>query len=264
MPAKSLTAAALHLGLAVFFRNDFYWYGRNCVDNPYYDFSLFFVAGWWIAEKLRPPKQVPAGHPAWGAALAVVAWGCYLTWKGPYLGMASFLLTSILLLRFLTPGVSRRVDGLYCAVLFTMPFPFYAEFLSILQLFAQRASLGLMALMSAPLSHEGSLVHLKDGPVRVAAACSGFQSLIVLFAISALLAHLLELNFARKFMLIAFSIVSSIAFNVLRVTAMLGVGQAWGVDTAVKFWHGPSAWIFYLMALGSLVWAGAVLKRRRR
>ncbi len=278
-------AVAIHAGLIYFFRHSFVWYGLNSVKNPYYNFSLFFIGLWLVVQYLNKvvmPAQagiqsnldadwIPAfagmtkraDYPVIGLATGIAAWAAYIIWRGPYFALVCFLLTSLLTIRWASKSFSERIDGLYCAVFFTLPFPFYAELLSLLQIFTLRVSLIICRLSGLPLENEGSLVFLKDGPVRIAAACSGFQSLIVLFALAGMIAYFARLTFLRKFLMLLLSIAIAVGFNIARVSAMLAVGKIWDVSTAFQFWHGLSAWLFYALALGSMAAVGMCLKPRR-
>ncbi len=262
--SRAATACLLHAGLILFFRDVFVWYGLNSLKNPYYNFSLFYIGLWLAAQFILKIESRSADRPVAGLLLTCAAWSAYIIWKGPYISAVCFLSTSMLIMRWASPPACRRIDGLYTAVFLTLPFPCYVEVLSALQMFTLRESLALCRGFGWTFDHQGSLVFLRDGPVRIAAACSGFQSLVVFLALAGMLGCFLRLALPGKFLMLISALVIAIAFNIARVFAMLLVGNHWSVAAAEEFWHGVSAWLFYAGALGSMSGVGLWLRNRRR
>lgn len=200
-------------------------------------------------------------HIVWTACAAALAWASIYIWRGPYFGMLAFLFSALLIVRWVSDRAAGWMDGGVCAVFFTLPFPYHAEILSLLQILTLRVSLWVSAAIGHPLTNEGSLIYLSDGPVRIAAACSGFQSLVVLVALAGMFGHLTKMSVARKALMLILAATMAIGFNILRVSAMLMVGDQWGLSTAMNFWHGLSGWLFYSLALGSMAALGFRLKK---
>ena len=279
---KILAVAGIHVGLGYYFSDVFPWYFQNSLHNPFYTFAWPFVALWVGADFVKSRKMFLTGGgdptprssracrgmggrsgPALMAGkltmsgwtmsgLLAIVFSCHLHWRGTFFAAVCLLLTSLISVLWISRAGHRCLSSLYGAFFFTLPLPYNSEILAALQLFTLRTSIKICGVVGYPLTSHGSLVLLKDGPVRIADACSGFQSLIVLIALAGLLSHLMKLNLAGRFLAIVSAIGSATGANILRVSLVLWIGSRSGVSTAMNFWHGLSAWLFYILALGCI------------
>jgi exosortase E/protease (VPEID-CTERM system) len=89
--------------------------------------------------------------------------------------------------------------------------------------------------------------------VQVADVCSGLEGMGLMLAFSAawLLCFRKEYIFPRALLLIAGGVAASFVFNVLRIAALFGIGDAGFPDVAVYGFHSQAGWIaFNIVACG--------------
>jgi exosortase len=92
----------------------------------------------------------------------------------------------------------------------------------------------------------------------VSQACSGMSSLVSLLALAALWVYVATGSpFARAAMVLAVFPLVVIA-NGVRVTLVLAVASAFGVDAAVGFFHGASSLVLFGVAIAGLLAVGRI------
>lgn len=189
----------LHAFLIYYFRNVFKWYWVNTLANPYYDFALIFVALWMgLYLFVYKKKTFKRMNLFLVIATLAVLWVVYAVWKGKYFAAVCFMTSSVFCISFVWHKIAGYVDSFYTAVFFTLPFPFYTEVLSFMQIITLKASLLVTGLIGLGLKSRGASVFFYDGEIQIAAACSGFQSAVVLFYILAFGALGVESIWLRK------------------------------------------------------------------
>jgi len=91
-----------------------------------------------------------------------------------------------------------------------------------LQLIAASLAVDVLHLVRVPALLEGNIIHLANGPLFVAEACSGLRSLMALVTLGVVFAYFFRRNFIERLIIVASTIPIAILVNSFRV-ALTGV-----------------------------------------
>lgn len=91
-----------------------------------------------------------------------------------------------------------------------------------LQLIAAGLAVEALHLIGVPALLEGNIIHLANGPLFVAEACSGLRSLMALVTLGVVFAYFFRRNLAERLVIVASTIPIAILVNAFRV-ALTGV-----------------------------------------
>ncbi len=91
-----------------------------------------------------------------------------------------------------------------------------------LQLIAANLAVSALHLINVPALLEGNIIHLANGPLFVAEACSGLRSLMALITLGVVFAYFFRQNLAERIVIVASTIPIAILVNAFRV-ALTGV-----------------------------------------
>lgn len=151
-----------------------------------------------------------------------------------------------------------------CAYLvFCVPLNFLDSMTFPLKMLATKASTGLMNGLGIAAMSEGSKIHLIHNPdisYEVAAACSGLRSLLAMTAITAVYAYLTQKTLIKKWILFLTSIPLAVIGNIVRVTTIFLVAQAFSKDIADGLYHSYSGYIVFAASISCMVAFGSLLK----
>jgi exosortase len=86
-----------------------------------------------------------------------------------------------------------------------------------LQLTAARLAVEGLHLIGVPALVEGNIIHLANGPLFVAEACSGLRSLMALITLGVVFAYFFRRNLAERLIIVASTIPIAILVNSFRV-----------------------------------------------
>jgi len=93
----------------------------------------------------------------------------------------------------------------------------------------------------------------------VAGACSGLRSLLAMTALTAAYAYFTQRTLLRKWILFAFSIPIAIAFNLIRVSTIGLVAEAFGERFAVSLYHDYAGYVFFAVGILLMVAIGGLI-----
>ena len=100
-----------------------------------------------------------------------------------------------------------------------------------LQLIAAGLAVEALQWIGVPALVEGNIIHLANGPLFVAEACSGLRSLMALITLGVVFAYFFRRNLAERLVIVASTIPIAIVVNAFRV-ALTGV---------LAYYFGPDA-----------------------
>ena len=206
-------------------------------------------------------RSVTFAHPVSpdNRAVVLVAFAC-LTFLLGKLAVEFFLMriSFVILLGALTWtfwGLNRlRTLAFPFLLLATMvPFPaiFYNSLAAPLQLFASDISTRLAQALGVSVYRDGNIIQLADTSLGVAEACSGLNSLSALLVAGLLVGHLLCTRLISQITVVAMSIPTAIAVNILRVTGTAVIAD-YNPEFAMGFYHSFSGWLVFLVGFGIL------------
>ncbi len=126
------------------------------------------------------------------------------------------------------------------------PLPFIEQATLPLALLTGRFSAALTRFLGLDVSVAGTAVSLPNTDLVIGAQCSGVNSIIALFALTALLAYALQGPLWGKLTLLALSLPLAMLGNVLRVAALLFAAHYFSLQTAFNFYHDYSGIVSFL------------------
>ncbi|MCW4000715.1 MAG: exosortase/archaeosortase family protein [Candidatus Bathyarchaeota archaeon] len=95
-------------------------------------------------------------------------------------------------------------------------------------------------------------------PFNVSVACSGIYSIIGFMIFAVTIAYITQGKIFNKLVILILGIPLIIALNIIRITAILGIGYAWGEDLALEVFHNFGATV--LMFIGTVILLGVTEK----
>lgn len=219
------------------------------------------VAAYLIWQELRDTRSLPVSASAWGFAILVPALLMHILDTGMNTQLLSafslFLALPGLSLLFL--GVPRTKAILFPIVFlfFTLPIPLVlTEPVHLfLRKIATTASAFIVPQLNIPVYAEGFTLHIPNGALLVADACSGFSTLYAALAIACLTAYMCPSRPRRILVLLAAAPVA-IAANVFRVVLLVVLVDWYGMDVLGTSWHTTSGLLTFAIALPIIFWLG--------
>jgi exosortase len=94
---------------------------------------------------------------------------------------------------------------------------------------------------------------------EIAEACSGIRSLVALGMVTAIYAYLTETRQWKRWAIFLASLPLAVLGNIVRVTTIMLVAQAFGQEVAGGLYHDYSSFIFFPVALLGMVVFAAML-----
>ena len=206
-------------------------------------------------ERARLRELVARGDAGWGAGLAV--FGILLWLLGRTQGLMPIEAGSLPLVAagaavLAWGGQGLRVLAFPLAFLaFYVPLPgFLLDFATgPLKEMVSSAVAWLLAGFGYVVERSGVVLAVDGRELLVAAACSGLNSIVSLFALALLYAHLRGASRARTLLLLAATLPIAVATNILRVLALVLVTVHVGPDAAGGWVHQALGLSVFVVAL---------------
>lgn len=224
--------------------------------------GLWLLARQWPGEADRnPPKSV---YPAI-AALLVCLVGYVLARITQIVELEGFAMFGafLCLLYALIGGRAMRAIWFPLFYLaFTLPPPdqVVAAITQPLKIFISQVAISLLYALGYPVGGEGVVMQIGQYQLLVAAACSGLNSLVTLFALSLFyvyLRHRLQVRYAM--LLIAIIIPIAIFANFVRVIILVLLTYYAGEAAAQGFMHNFAGLAMFMIAISCIFLADLVL-----
>jgi exosortase len=227
------------------------------------------VVVYFAYKELKPLRHRPVRASAWGFAFLVPA----LVLHALDAGMHTQLLSAVALMMAI-PGLALLLLGAERTKAMAFPLAFLAFALPIPLAFTEQIHWQLRQLTTAvagtaipwfgiPVFVEGTTLHMANGAVQIADACSGFSTLYAAGAVACLTAYATPSSWRRAAVLLCAAPIA-IAANLLRVVGLvlLVVSQGSGIlDTPL---HPLSGMLTFALALPVIFWLGGNSARTDR
>jgi exosortase len=267
--AALLWLAALEL-ILVFAPTMKWLYGRwtMSVWHNAHGLLIFPVVAWFCYQELRRFAGPPAHGSAWGFAFVLPALALHVADTS----MHTELLSAVALV-LLLPGLSLLVLGVPRTRAIGFPLAFAAFALPIPLSMTESIHFYLRHIVTAGVafvlpflgvSHyiEGTTIHLANGALQVADACSGFSTLYAALAVGCLLAYTTP-GWIRPTVTIAAAVPLAIGANILRVV-LLVVLVHWRGEAILETWvHPASGMLTFAISLPVLFWIAQPPRARK-
>lgn len=213
-------------------------------------------------ELIAAPKRIAK------LGLLVIVGALLMHWLGAKMQQTRLSLMGLILLfwgipYYLMGWQVAKILIFPCAYLiFCVPLNFLDSMTFPLKMLATQASNGLLNGLGIEAVSEGSKIKLVQNPdisYEVAAACSGLRSLLAMTAITAVYAYLTQKTLLKKWILFLSSIPLAVIGNIVRVTTIFLVAQAFSKNIADGLYHSYSGYIVFAASISCMVAFGSLL-----
>ena len=261
---QRLALAAVGLGLVILYAPTAAWlferWTRSVWDNAH-GLLIPPVAAYFIYQELTRCRHLPPSSSAWGFAFLVPALLLHAVDAGMHTQIVSA--ASILLA---LPGLSLLLMGAARTKAIGFPLVFLAFALplplsltegivwQLRQIATAGAAWGLPKL-GIPIFVEGTTLHMAQGALQVADACSGFSTLYAAAAMAFLMAYMTR-SATRRILLLVVAAPLAIAANILRVILLVALVVWQGQEILDTIVHPLSGMLTFALALPVLFWLG--------
>jgi exosortase len=219
------------------------------------------IVGYFVYQELKPLAALPRSSSALGFLFLVPA----LALHALDAGMHTQLLSAAALMLSL-PGFSLLLLGTRRTTAIAFPLAFLAFSLPIplafteqihwqLRQIATAGTSAIVPLLGIPLFVEGTTLHMANGALEVADACSGFSTLYAAVAVAALTAYSTRSPMRRAVVLLS-AVPLAIAANLLRVIALVLLVVWRGPAILETFVHPLSGLATFALVLPVIFWLG--------
>lgn len=239
-------------------------------ENSYYNhgflvplISIFLI--WLKEEKIlrinaRPDKLGWAFFIS-GILIHIVSslWQIFFT-----SGFSLILVIMGLILLFLGKKELKQLAFPVLFLIFMVPLPLVAiaNISFKLKIFATQIATLLINKMGVTAVMEGSIIKTSHSYLIVEDPCSGFRSLIAMVALGALLAHFLNASRLKKGILFLSAVPIAICSNIIRITALSLISEAYGTKYIVGIFHFTMGVMVFVLSFLGLVSLGKILEKR--
>ncbi len=239
------------------------WLFRAWFNNPYYSHGLLLIPVGAALVYLKRNELYRAEPENWHVLPL-----CF----GLFLYLLGFILHQPVLLAFsllsVMAGFSLVLSGkgakplLFPILLIAtaIPFPLLEALALPLQSLSAVAVSAIFGFLGMSVSMVGNSVTLAGNTYWIAPACSGLNRIMPLLSITAIIAYLLHGSLLARISLLALVIPLALTSNILRLFITLLIGDWYGMDAALGFFHNFSSIVFFLVALALIFVAAQIFK----
>jgi exosortase len=257
----AILAATVGLILVIYSKT-LIWLFTAWWSDPYYSHGVLvpLISGYLIwskrAELAELPKEPSGlGIPVIVAGLLIHGVGIFRTIRFASAISIVIVLAGIILFIY-GNDVMKSLLFPVSFLIFMAPIPFAPVIGAALQAPSAGLAATLVSALGIPATVTGAEIRLTECAFDVGAPCSGLRSIISLLTLAALYAYLLEGSIVMKAAVFLSALPIAIAANVLRITSILLVANAYGSDVAMRFFHDFSSLLLFSISLIGLLIIG--------
>jgi exosortase len=161
---------------------------------------------------------------------------------------------------FIGPERTRLIAVPLAFTAFMLPVPLAATepLQLVLRRIATAGAADMLPLLGVSVFAEGTSLHLANGTLIVADACSGFSTLYAACAVAALTAYSCN-SWRGRILALAAAVPVAIAANLLRVILLAFMVRRAGVGVLDTWMHPASGLMTFALALPVILWLGRPL-----
>lgn len=237
-----------------------FWRTDPCYTHGFLILIISCVIAWWNVRDYK--KSEPEDSPeSYKPGIYVFAFGLILYIIGiiklfPFLSALSFLFTtSGLILYFYGKPLMRALLFPIAYLIFAIPLPpeFLGKVANALQTLSSYFPALILEMLGITVTRTGAEIQLEDAAFIIGLPCSGMNSLISLLAIATLFIYILRCPLYKKIILLCITPPLAILANIIRVTSLLLIANAYGAETATGFYHTLFSPLLFIIALILLI-----------
>ena len=257
----AILAATIGLILVIYSKT-LIWLVTAWWSDPYYSHGILvpLISGYLIWTKraeLSELQKEPSslGIPVIVAGLLIHGVGLFQTIRFASAISIVIVLAGIILFIY-GNEVMKSLLFPVAFLVFMAPMPFSPVIGAALQAPSAGLAATLISALGIPATVTGAEIRLTECAFEVGAPCSGLRSIISLLTLAALYAYLLEGSIVMKAAVFLSALPIAVAANVLRITTILLVANAYGSDVAMRFFHDFSSLLLFSISLIGLLIVG--------
>ncbi len=241
------------------------WLFRAWLNNQYYGHGLLLIPVGVALVYLKRNELYRAESESWHALPLGI--GLFLYLIGIILHQPVLLAFSLLpvlagfSLVLLGEGAKPLLFPIFL-IATAIPFPLLEALELPLQNLSALAVSAIFGFLDMPISMVGNSVTLSGNTYWIAPACSGLNRIMPLLSLTAIIAYLLHGSLLARISLLALVIPLALTSNILRLFITLLIGDWYGVDAALGFFHNFSSIVFFLAALALIFVVARIFKLR--
>ena len=230
---------------------------------------ILIVVVYLLWRELRRMRSQPADVSIWGLMFLVPALVLHAIDAGMHTQLlsAAALILALPGLSLLFLGVQRTKAILFplAFLLFTLPIPLaITENLHlILRKIATASSAAIIPQLGVPLYTQGTELHISNGTLQVADACSGFSTLYAAVAVACLVAYTCP-EPRRRLAVLLVAVPLAIGANIIRVVLLVLLVHWKGIEILGTSWHTISGLFTFALVLPVIFWLGQVPEKKAR
>lgn len=237
-------------------------------ENYSHGFLVPLIAGYFVWRRREDLKEASIAPSNTGMVVIVVALLQLLiaTHGSEYFTARSSLIVLLagMVLSFFGTEVFRiiRLPLLYLLFMVPLPYIAYNTIALPLKMFVSWLSVGFLKAVGVVVLRDGNIIMFPNITLEVADACSGMRSLVSLLALGTAYAFVLQTSQAKRWVIIASSIIIAIATNALRVIITGILASYKGAAAAQGFFHEFAGMAVFVLAMFMLTMLGLLLREK--
>ena len=167
---------------------------------------------------------------------------------------------------FFGPAMMRRIFFPYFLFAFCMPLGSMGQELTVplRGISAVIASFFAKDMLGIEVMRVGTQIFDSTGTIKfdVAAACSGIRSLITIIALTTIYGFITFKAYWKRALIISTAIPLAVAGNVIRITGVIIIAEAFGQEAGMTF-HDWAGFFTFTLAFGAVLGLGWLLEEKR-
>ena len=241
------------------------WLFRAWLNDPYYSHGLLLLPVSAVLILLKRNELYRAEPENWHVLPLCIGLFLYLLgyiWHQPVLLAFSLLpVMAGFSLVLLGEGAKPLLFPIFL-IATAIPFPLLEASELPLQNLSALAVSAIFGFLGMPISMAGNNVTLAGNTYWIAPACSGLNRIMPLLSLTAIVAYLLRGSLLARISLLALVIPLALTSNILRLFITLLIGDWYGMDATLGFFHNFSSIVFFLVALALIFVVARIFKLR--
>ncbi len=261
--ARLVGAGVVIALLVALFAPTVQWLALSWLGNPYYSHGalVVLVSGWLVWR--RRGALTTARSENIGLALIALGIGAHLLALPLQMAVVSAVALVVTLVgvvwAFAGRGVVRAWAFPLALLLLAVPLPGIERISPSLESFTAAYAAHGARLLGVGATSVGGQVSVGSQGFTIGAPCSGLRSLVALLTLAVLLAYSLRAPLWVRLILVVAALPIALLANLMRVSSIFWVADAFGGDAALGFFHTLSSPLLFLVALALLLALGRLL-----
>ena len=190
-------------------------------------------------------------------------------WRWDYLVISTFSLIPVLygLIIYLYGGSVAKVLSfpiLYLLLLVPPPLGILDNATLPMRYGISVATEAILKLLHYPITREGLLLSIGGHEIFMGQPCSGFRSLITMFALALVYVYISKVNLSKKSILVISIVPLALLGNLIRITSVCLVTYYWGESIGQKFFHDFSGIVIFVIMILGLIGIETLLDKKEK